>query len=214
MTVLAAAQTASAPPPAAATGASAPASSGSGFFADLLEIINPLQHIPVVGTLYRAITGDTIQPLEQLAGDALYGGVLGFVASAANLVFKEITGKDVGDTALAFVEGLGGSAKQTAVAGNAVPGAESQAEPQASGPPRQLIGARLAADTAPVVATADTAAVPATVTPAQATNLSPLLANAGAFMASLKTRNVDPTLALRALYAYQKTLGLKAATAH
>ena len=32
-------------------------------FLDMLDIINPLQHIPVVSTLYRAITGDTIEPI-------------------------------------------------------------------------------------------------------------------------------------------------------
>ncbi len=210
MMVQAAAQTASAPPPAAASGAVAPASGDSGFFANLLDVINPLQHIPVVGTLYRAITGDTIQPLEQLAGDALYGGVLGFVASAANLVFKDITGKDVGDTVLAFAENLGGSVKGAAVASNTEP----NAAPLASGPPRQLIGARLAAAAAPAVATAAAATAPAAVMPAQATDLSPLLANADGFVAALKSKTVDPTLALRALYAYQKTLDLKTAPAH
>ena len=29
-------------------------------FADFLDIINPLQHIPVLSTLYRHLTGDTI----------------------------------------------------------------------------------------------------------------------------------------------------------
>ena len=191
-------------PPQSAPDAPATASgraTASGFFSDLLDVINPLQHIPVISTLYRAITGDTIEPLEQLAGDGLYGGVLGFVASAADLAFKDITGKDVGDTVLAFVENLGGS-KTTAVASNAAP--------QASGPPRQLIGARLAAEAAPTL----TAPPPARVTPAQTTGLSPLLTNADSFLAALKTKNVDPTLALRALDAYQKTLGLKAATAH
>ncbi len=213
MMVQAAAQTASAPPPAAASGAAAPASGDSGFFANLLDVINPLQHIPVVGTLYRAITGDTIQPLEQLAGDALYGGVLGFVASAANLVFKDITGKDVGDTVLAFAENLGGSAKGAAVASNMEP----NAAPLASGPPRQLIGARLAAAEpalATAAAAAAAAAAPAAVMPAQATDFSPLLANADGFVAALKSKTVDPTLALRALYAYQKTLDLKTAPAH
>ena len=28
-------------------------------FHDLLDIVNPLQHLPVIGTIYRAITGDT-----------------------------------------------------------------------------------------------------------------------------------------------------------
>jgi hypothetical protein len=31
-------------------------------FAEFLDIINPLQHIPVVSTIYRAITGDQISP--------------------------------------------------------------------------------------------------------------------------------------------------------
>ncbi|MBU6443730.1 MAG: hypothetical protein KGR48_07440 [Alphaproteobacteria bacterium] len=179
-----------------------------GFFSDLLDIINPLQHIPVVSTLYRAVTGDKIQPLEQLAGDTLYGGVLGLAASAANLAFKEITGKDVGDTVLAFAENLGGSDTPAAVASTAAPAATAAA----SGPPQPLIGAKLAADIAQSVpAPAAPAPAPANITPAQATSLSPLLTNADAFMAALKTKNVDPALALRALSAYQKTLGLKPA---
>ena len=215
MTVQATAQSASAPPPAAATGAATPASGDKGFFADLLDVINPLQHIPIISTLYRAITGDTIQPLEQLAGDGLYGGVLGFVASAANLAFKDITGKDVGDTVLAFVENLGGGGHPNAVASNA----SSQDAVPASGPPRQLIGAQLAAAAAPMapVPTAmavDKPTAPVVVSPAQSTSLSPLLTNADSFLDALKTKSVDPTLALRALYAYQKTLGLKAAGAH
>ena len=54
-----------------------PASSGTFDFSfhDLLSIINPLQHLPVIGTLYRAITGDKIGAIEKVAGDTLYGGV-------------------------------------------------------------------------------------------------------------------------------------------
>jgi hypothetical protein len=100
------------PSPAAAqgtAGASAtPAASvdDSGFsFHDLLSIINPLQHLPVIGTLYRAITGDTIKTPEKIAGDALYGGLWGAVASVADAAFQAVTGKDVGDTVLAFLTG-------------------------------------------------------------------------------------------------------------
>src|SRR5205085_12696396 len=42
-------------------------------FDDLIDIVNPLQHLPVVGTLYRAITHDTIKTPEKIAGDTLYG---------------------------------------------------------------------------------------------------------------------------------------------
>ena len=74
-------------------------------FHDLISIVNPLQHIPIVSTLYRAVTGDSIKPLERIAGDTLYGGAWGFVSSVANLAFKDLTGKDFGETALALVEG-------------------------------------------------------------------------------------------------------------
>lgn len=50
-------------------------------FGDFIDMINPLQHIPVVSSLYRAIAGDEINPVSRIAGDALYGGVMG-IASA------------------------------------------------------------------------------------------------------------------------------------
>ncbi len=95
---------------AAALGPTAAASAKTGglsdfTFADFLDIINPLQHIPVISTLYRAITGDRPGTPEKIAGDTLYGGVIGLVASLADTAFKEITGKDVGDTVLAFLSG-------------------------------------------------------------------------------------------------------------
>src|ERR1700749_822231 len=79
----------------------------SGFsFHDLLDIVNPLQHIPVVSTLYRHLTGDTPKAFPKIAGDLLYGGVEGFVGSLADTVFEKVTGKSFGDTVLAKVEGL------------------------------------------------------------------------------------------------------------
>lgn len=98
---------------AAALGPPAASAKTSGLsdftFADFLDIINPLQHIPVISTLYRAITGDRPGTPEKIAGDTLYGGVIGLVASLADTAFKEITGKDVGDTVLAFLSGDKGS---------------------------------------------------------------------------------------------------------
>ena len=70
--------------------AATPAGAGPGFsFHDLLSIINPLQHLPVIGTLYRAVTGDTIGTPEKIAGDTLYGGLWGAVASIADAAFEE-----------------------------------------------------------------------------------------------------------------------------
>lgn len=105
MTAAIAMTTSSAMPTPAGPSTSASDDDSSFSFHDLISIVNPLQHIPVVSTLYRAITGDTIKPLERIAGDTLYGGAWGFVSSVANLAFKDLTGKDFGDTALALVEG-------------------------------------------------------------------------------------------------------------
>ena len=74
-------------------------------FHDLLSIINPLQHLPVIGTLYRAITGDSIGRAEKIAGDTLYGGVWGAISSVADAAFETVTGKDFGNTVLAMFTG-------------------------------------------------------------------------------------------------------------
>ena len=76
-------------------------------FSDLLDIINPLQHIPVISTIYRALTDDQIEPGSRLAGGALFGGGIGFASALFNAVLESDTGKDIGEHALAFV-GIGG----------------------------------------------------------------------------------------------------------
>ena len=40
-------------------------------FSDLIDVINPLQHIPVVGTIYREMTNDSLA-----AGPRMLGGTL------------------------------------------------------------------------------------------------------------------------------------------
>jgi len=73
-----------------------------GFFDHLLDVVNPLQHLPLVGTLYRAITGDKIGPVEKVMGDTLYGGLWGAVSSFADVAFEGLTGKSVEDTVLGW----------------------------------------------------------------------------------------------------------------
>ncbi len=90
-------------------------------FSDLLDIVNPLQHLPVISTLYRAITGDKIGTPEKIAGDTLYGGLYGFVASLADTAFQKITGKNVGDTVLAFLTGSDNAAPSSTAVAAAAP---------------------------------------------------------------------------------------------
>lgn len=71
-------------------------------FSDFLSVINPLQHIPIVGSIYRAITGDTISPVSRVIGGLLFGGPVGLIASAFNAVVEQTQGKDLGDQALAL----------------------------------------------------------------------------------------------------------------
>jgi hypothetical protein len=116
-------------PQTQAQAAAAPTKGSSFSFHDFLSIINPLQHLPVVGTLYRAITGDKIGTPEKIAGDALYGGLLGAVASIADAAFEAITGKDVGDTVLAMFTGKHDGAPVDVAANTQAPAAPAPAAP-------------------------------------------------------------------------------------
>ena len=71
-------------------------------FLDLLDIINPLQHIPVVSTIYRDLTGDTLDHGSRLIGGTLFGGPIGALVSVANVIFEETTGKDMGEHMMAL----------------------------------------------------------------------------------------------------------------
>ncbi len=64
-------------------------------FKDILDLVNPLQHIPVIGNLYRKLTGDTLAPAIRVAGGALFGGPLGAGLSLVGLAVEEGAKKSV-----------------------------------------------------------------------------------------------------------------------
>jgi len=72
-------------------------------FDDLIDFINPLQHLPVIGAVYRAVTGDEIKPALQIAGGTLFGGPTGFMSSAFQVLFQEMTGDDILGNGLALL---------------------------------------------------------------------------------------------------------------
>lgn len=80
-------------------------SSQSLSFADIIDAINPLQHIPIISSIYRALTGDEISPAARIAGDAIYGGPIGLVSGVANSIIENETGKDIGANVIAAVSG-------------------------------------------------------------------------------------------------------------
>ena len=69
-------------------------------FLDFLDIINPLQHIPLISTLYRNLTGDEIDPVSKVAGSTLYGGPIGAVASLLDIMVEYKTGKSIVEAVL------------------------------------------------------------------------------------------------------------------
>jgi hypothetical protein len=73
-------------------------------FDDLIDIVNPLQHIPVVSSIYRELTGDEISDGARIAGGAILGGIGGAMVSIANTVIEGETGKDIGENILALFE--------------------------------------------------------------------------------------------------------------
>lgn len=55
-------------------------------FGDFIDLINPLQHIPIVSDIYREITGDSIRPDVKATGSAFYGGPIGLVSGLARAI--------------------------------------------------------------------------------------------------------------------------------
>lgn len=76
---------------------------GAFSFADLLDLVNPLQHIPVVNKIYREITGDEIGTAARIGGGALFGGVIGLAASLLDTALEDATGKDAVETVVAVL---------------------------------------------------------------------------------------------------------------
>lgn len=74
-------------------------------FGDLIDIINPLHHIPLVGSLYRELTGDTIRDSGRILGGAIFGGGLGVIAGFANTIVAHETGANIEDHAFAALRG-------------------------------------------------------------------------------------------------------------
>ncbi|MEC9248936.1 MAG: hypothetical protein VX986_07935 [Pseudomonadota bacterium] len=58
-------------------------------FRDVIDLINPLHHIPIVGRIYRAITGDQIAPGIRIAGGTIFGGPVGAAFAAAGMAMDK-----------------------------------------------------------------------------------------------------------------------------
>ena len=202
---------------AGAAAAVAPASDGESgvgnFFHHVLDVVNPLQHLPVVGTLYRAITGDKIGTVEKIAGDTLYGGLWGAVGSVADVAFEAATGKDFGGTMLAMVTG-------DHDAGPAVAGAAPHkdfgdrlwAMLTGSHDDAPVAVARVAAPTITANASLPSGELPALPVQTQLAADAPANPQIAALTASLAAKGFDAETANRALYAYRRSMAMPQAS--
>jgi hypothetical protein len=135
--------------------AASPGGTGGLTFGEVLSDLNPLQYLPIVGTIYRAVTGDTIpQPLREagsLAVSGVLGGPVGVATNLAILAFEKLTGVDLEDveqSVLAAVFPAPKSAPGIAVARAAAAGAPSAGAPSVAAAARP-VAPGLAADPAP-----------------------------------------------------------------
>jgi hypothetical protein len=90
-------------------------------FSDVLDILNPLQHIPIINTIYQHLTGDTEGAVADVAGGTLWAGPIGLVGSLIDLAVKAESGKSIGDTVLGWL-GIDDNDNTTQLAENSNPG--------------------------------------------------------------------------------------------
>jgi hypothetical protein len=77
-------------------------------FADIIDMVNPMQHMPVVAKYYREQTQDDASEGSRLVGGVLFGalmgGVTGILTSMANAAVRHETQYDVGEQLLMVAE--------------------------------------------------------------------------------------------------------------
>lgn len=70
---------------------------------DAFDIVNILQHIPVVSAFYQDVTGqEDISMISKLSGGYLYGGPIGLAYSALDLAIKSYSGTSINEAMLDF----------------------------------------------------------------------------------------------------------------
>ena len=74
-------------------------------FGDIFDMVNPLQHIPLVNRVYRNVTGDEIRPISKIVGGSIYGGPAGAAVGVADTISEYETGRDMAGNALHVARG-------------------------------------------------------------------------------------------------------------
>lgn len=158
---------------------------GSFSFKDFLDIINPLQHLPIIGSVYRYLTGDEPSGGDRIAGDALYGGPIGLGLGLLSAITTNSKGQDLGEQVLADVFGPSDSETTVGKPAQLAAAAQPNNAAQATQPHDPTALAAVLYHSAPplmpaaaTAATTMTAPAP-TASPPPASPAMPAIANAG-----------------------------------
>lgn len=169
------------------------------FWDNLWDTVNPLEHFPVVSTIYDKVTHNHVGDLEKVAGDTLYGGPMGLASSLANVAFEHITGKSFGDMVMGWITGDDDSKPDTVMANKATPTSATPLNKTALAP----------SSIAPLVP--QTATV-ATAAPTPLQSNIPSVDN-NALIAALQRSGASVDMQARAVDAYRRTMNMNAVTA-
>jgi len=73
---------------------------------DVIDMVNPLQHLPVISKYYRKMTGDDCSEGSKLVGDVGFGvllsGAIGAASAVANSTIRQETHQDVSEHLMDF----------------------------------------------------------------------------------------------------------------
>lgn len=99
----------------------------------MLSALNPLQYLPVIGTIYRAVTGDQIPEAIRRVGSfivsTLLGGPIGAVTNIAMTVAEKVTGIDLDKTGQKLLGNAGVGAPSAVASAAALAPAAQKAAP-------------------------------------------------------------------------------------
>ncbi len=74
-------------------------------FKDALDVINPLQQLPIISNIYRKLTEDDVKPVSGIIGGLLFGGLPGLVIGICNAIVHEATGESIPEKILNAMSG-------------------------------------------------------------------------------------------------------------
>lgn len=105
-------------------------------FKEVWQAINPLQNIPIIGSIYRALTGDEPTPTARAVGGLIYGGPIGLLIAGISNLASEAAGGDPIEKSVARLAGKDAPLPEVA---SAKPAATEAAPPQDTPPQNAAI---------------------------------------------------------------------------